>query len=255
MIRDILTIGDKIELRKIINEKNSHSNNIYISQLLELVDEDILIIALPISKGRLIPLSIGETYSCCFYASKGLYQCNITILDRAKTENLHILKVQVLSELEKVQRRQFYRIDCILDTKYRLVTEQEMALKSKLQKNDFSDSIERENCLKTLDEIKSTTVLGNIIDISGGGARFVSEEILKKDDRMTLEFDLSIGGILKKLTLEAIVLSSTKVINKSGFYEQRIKFVDLLKEERETIIKFIFEEERRQRKKEKGLKM
>ena len=64
-----------------------------------------------------------------------------------------------------------------------------------------------------------------------------------------MEFDNSLGS--KEFIIQALILSSNKMINRQGFYEHRVQFRDIPKEEREAIIKFIFEEERRQRKREK----
>ena len=77
MIRDIVAIGDKLELRRLNSEdKTSGRGKVYVSQLLDLVDNDKAIIAMPIEKSHIVPLSVGEKYTISFYTGKGLYQCN-----------------------------------------------------------------------------------------------------------------------------------------------------------------------------------
>lgn len=51
----------------------------------------------------------------------------------------------------------------------------------------------------------------------------------------------------------AKILVSIEVENKPGSYEHRAQYINIDTSEREEIIRFIFEEERKRRKREKGL--
>ena len=48
------------------------------------------------------------------------------------------------------------------------------------------------------------------------------------------------------------MLKSEPLANREGSFENRIQFVNMENEDRESIIKYIFEEERKLRRKERG---
>jgi hypothetical protein len=83
MIKDVVSIGDKLEILK-LNAKESElkSNIVYASQLLDFIDNNKACIAMPIKKGHIIPLPIGEKYIIYCYTVKGLFQCNAIVKDR-----------------------------------------------------------------------------------------------------------------------------------------------------------------------------
>jgi len=66
-----------------------------------------------------------------------------------------------------------------------------------------------------------------------------------------LSITLNTNAENKKIPSKIII--SAKMLNRVGFYEHRVQFTDINREDREAVIKFIFAEERRQRKREKGL--
>jgi c-di-GMP-binding flagellar brake protein YcgR len=255
MISEVATIGDKLELRKISNAiDNNRKERLYTSQILDITADGLVNIAMPIEKGRIIPLNIGDKYQLFIYSSKGLYQCNMVITNRYKDNNIHMLTIQILSELDKFQRRQFYRLDCILDISYHCINELEVKLREKFMRNDFTNEAEKSACKNKLNELEKEYGQGIVTDLSGGGAKFISDKLLDNGLPLIMSFNLQIGGTTKELQLQGNVISSVKMLNRIGYYEHRVKYVDILKEERETIIKFIFEEERRLRKREKELK-
>lgn len=250
MISDLISVGDKLTLQKLKTKEFEIINDkVYMSQLLDYIGDDKANISMPIMKGRIIPLSIGDKYMISFYTNKGLFQCKSIITDRFKNNNIYIHEIQFLSELEKYQRRQYYRLDCIIDFTYHIITELETILTKQIQLSNFQNEMEKNNCINTLDEYKNIWQNGTIIDISGGGARFNSNHLFEQVDGILMNIDLE----ATRLVLNAKVISSNKMIHRQGYYEHRVKFINISKEDREAIIKFIFEEDRRKRRKEKGL--
>ncbi len=251
MVGDIVTIGDKLDLISLsFSMKSIEDEKIYKSQVLDFISEDTLSILMPIEGGRVIPLNVGARYSLCFYTKKGLYQCKSVITDRGRSDNVYVLTVQITSQLEKYQRRQFYRLEYLLEIKYRILSDMEISIMNKLRNNNY-EKAEQQGFINSLDALQKDRLSGTILDISGGGARFVSEQNHERGNilEMFMEFDNSLGS--KDFIIQALILSSNRMVNRQGFYEHRVQFRDISKEEREAIIKFIFEEERRQRKREK----
>lgn len=249
MLQDVLTLGDKIDIRRLDrNGKPADNARTYVSQLVDFIDKDVIYIASPIMNSALIILNTGESYNLCFYTGRGLYQCSCVVLSNYKENNTVIAVVRITSNLEKVQRRQYYRLECIIDIEYHVITGEEETLERKIRLNEFESSAKRTEYMNKLSEIKEVWLPASMIDISGGGTRFNSNTILNQDDKILIRLDLTIGAALKRMVLEAEVISSGKIINRVGVYEHRAEFKDINKKDREDLIKYIFEQERRRRK-------
>ncbi len=252
MIKDIVAIGDKLELRRLNSEDaTSGRGKMYISQLLDLVDNDKAIIAMPIERSHIVPLSVGEKYTISFYTGKGPYQCNAVILNRYKVKHIYVLEVQFTSELEKNQRRQYFRLNCIVDVLYHVITREEEILEKKINNTAYIDEEEKDKDYESLEALKKIWYEGTITDLSGGGAKFVSNQAHEPGEDIILSITLNTNAENKKIPSKIII--SSKMLNRVGFYEHRVQFTDINREDREAVIKFIFAEERRQRKREKGL--
>lgn len=235
-----ISIGNKIELVKlddiIRNEKNK---KVYVSKIFDILPGNKLQIAMPIFEGKIVPLSVSEKYSACFYTDKGLLQCNVIITSRYKEGHMFFLEVLILGQLEKVQRRQFYRYVCKLNAKIRVVSDEEY----ETGKPDFE--VISEDDLEWND--------AKLMDISGGGAKIYQKQFLEKNEIVKLKFVLSVEEYNFRLSLFARVLSSVYVQNHSEIVEQRLEFLKITKDERDNIIKYIFESERLNRAKEMGM--
>ena len=96
-----------------------------------------------------------------------------------------------------------------------------------------------------------TPVSGTILDISGGGAKFNSNMDITTDRYMYVSFKLTSNTINQNINAIAKRVRSEYKTDKRIF-EHRIEFLFKEPEDRETIIKYIFDEERRIRKKDQG---
>ena len=254
MIRDIAEIGDKLELKRLnLDHTTSNKSKVYVSQLLDIVGDDKAIIAMPIERSHIVPLSVGEKYALFFYTNKGLYQCNAIILDRYKHKNVYVLEIQFISEFEKNQRRQYFRLNCIIDILYHVITTEEIQLENKYEHANYTDEAEKDQDYENLEALKKVWYDGTITDLSGGGAKFVSNRLHEAGENLILSLPLNLRENDNKHHIPARIIASTKMQNRSGFFEHRVQFTQISKDDREAIIKFIFAEERRQRKREKGL--
>lgn len=253
MLRDILTVGDKIDIKPIDkNGKPVTNARTFVSQLVDFVDFDVINIAVPIVYGKAIILGVGENYNLCFYSNKGLYQCNCVVLSNHKENNTIVSVVRLTTNLEKFQRRQYFRLECLLEMEYRVMTPEEEILTRKLLAENFKTPEERTACRKRLSQIENQWIQAAITDISGGGARFNSSQEHSHGDRLRIKLDLVIGNDLKKMVLVADVVSSSRIMNRIGFYEHRVAFNDIIQKDREDLIKYIFEQERKRRKNDKS---
>ena len=70
---------------------------------------------------------------------------------------------------------------------------------------------------------------------------------------MYCNYQLFVDGKSRECEIIGKILSVKEAENKKGTYEHRVQYVNLGVNDREEIIKYIFEEERKNRRREKGL--
>lgn len=242
MLSKFIKAGDKIDLQTIDHiegEGNENSNKVYVSSVCEIVSEDTLEIMMPMEKGKLILLPVDSKYNLIFYGENGLYECPARIIDRYKSNNVYILVMELISSLRKYQRREFYRFSCALEMCSRSLREEEL---------QSLETLKPEKLVH--DEPLKRSI---IVDISGGGLRFLSTQKYEPDTMLYICYHLLTGNVSKKYELFGKVLSIKKLENRAGVWEHRVQYYNLDEKIREEIIKYIFEEERKSRRKERFL--
>lgn len=242
MLSKIVSLRDKMELRKTNHlHQDDHGivSKVYQSQVLDILSEDRLEILMPMEKTKLIVLSVDEEYDVTFFSNKGLYQCYARVADRYKSNNLYIVVLELTSNLSKFQRREYYRFSCAIGMLFRGMTEEEV--------KDLED---KETKFEPEDMPMEKSV---IVDISGGGLRFVTEKKYEKDSMLYCQCYLTQNGQEKLESMAVQVLSVKESDKKPGIFEHRVQYVNMDKDKREEIIRYIFEEERKNRSKERGL--
>lgn len=249
----VVEIGDRISMIQIERHNVKVSDKTYVSQLLDFVEDDKAIISVPMENGRIVPLSIGTKYEACFVTAKGLYKCDCEIINRFKDGNMFQMLIQFITAFEKHQRREYFRLDLLMGLRFRLVPPEEEILLMKISQDNFESDAEKQRFLNTLDSIQNKWNRGNCVDISGGGMRFVSEAERTKEKRVVLEFGLELGNETKKLEIPADIVDVRRLTGNATGFEYRVKYSEISREDREKIIRFIFEEERRRRRKEKNM--
>ncbi|MCI8409225.1 MAG: flagellar brake protein [Lachnospiraceae bacterium] len=247
MKEQVIHVGDKVEMYKISvqSEMENQVRKQYISQILDYMDGEQLKFAMPMEAGRIIPLTVGDFYEVCFYTKSGLFQSSIEIIDRYKEENVHVMIGEFTSDLEKCQRRQYYRLEHIIDINYRYYTKEEEILERRLMVNDFANEEARMSCKKILNEVKNKWMIATITDISGGGVRFNSSILHKKGKLLYLRIPIVQDGAERIFELKGEVVNSVVLAKKTDYYETRVKFIEIDRDEREQIVKFIFAQERK----------
>ena len=248
MVSSIVDIGAKTDIRVVSQVERSaqmgEEIHIYKSQVYEVLDNGEIELLMPSEGGRLILLPLGIRYEFVFYTKNGLYKANGQIKERYKADNRYMLRIELNTQLSKFQRRQFYRLECVIDMTYFNITKEQAdfptveAVIESLRDSEFF-SKQKKAC---------------IVDISGGGVRFISSEKNPSDSYMLMIVMLNNGIAEKQYLITGHIISCERVEHsdvRDIKYENRVEF--LLKDRRmqEDIIKFIFAEERRSRKNDK----
>ncbi len=240
MLTKYVKPGEKVELQTVersilgsVSDKKA-----YVSKVYDIISDEQFEILMPMEKTKLILLPVDGEYDVCFYTKQGLYQCYVRIVDRYKSDNTFILLCEPTSNLRKYQRREYYRFSCILNMDSRELVEEELEAMEK-QQLFFQPGLPLQKSV--------------IVDISGGGVRFVSSYRYEQDTIIYLTYKLMIAGKEKTYEIAGKVLASKPIENRPGEFEHRLQYMNMDNSEREEIIRYIFEEERKNRRKENGM--
>ncbi len=235
MLSDIVSAGMVVEMQPVNREEGSEGEKkVYRTKVFDVLSEDQVEIMMPIEKGKVVLLPVDGEFDLCFYADKALYQCFARVLDRYKSNNVYIVVMELTSNLRKHQRREYYRFSCALD------------MDSRELKTEEVSAVEQHQLYLVPGLSLKHSV---IVDISGGGLRFIADYSYDVGSMIYCTYHLNMKGGPKEYNLVGKVLSRKELEDKPGTYEHRVQYVNMDADVREEIIKFIFEEERRQRHK------
>ena len=265
MLSEIIHPGDKFDIEILKKIEKNAKKTTYSSQIYDIIDKDKIVAMLPIYRGLIVPLPINAKYELVIYANTALYKCNAILKERYKEDNMHVMILEICSELKKYQRREYYRLTYSLDlTYYVLGDDLDIALDKMdeileiLPVEELQDTDETEVTVDKhiVSEVKSSenhgSVQGITIDISGGGMRFVSKKRTDIGQYILLEFAVMVDGKKVEYSQLSKVIYTREVPTKANTYEHRVQFERITIPERELLIKFIFEQERRYRNIEKS---
>ena len=242
MIEKYVVPGQKVDLKAVKNgamTENNASDKTYTTKVFDVISEDRIEILMPIEATKLILLPVDGEYEIFFYTELGLYECVGRIVDRYKSNNVYIVLVELETNLRKYQRREYYRYSCALDMDARNLFEEEL---DKLNKGGGQLQLVPGLPLKR----------SIIVDISGGGLRFISDYKYDKDSYILCNYHLFVKGESKEYKLICKILEVKELENRPGEYEHRVQYMNMDNGDREEIIQFIFEEERRNRHRQSG---
>lgn len=239
MLSDYISPGNRVELKatgKIWMDEDARTKHIYMSKVMDVTSDDRIEILMPFEKGKVVLLPVDGEYSLCFYSTRGLFQCYARIIDRYRSDNMYILVLDLISELQKLQRREYYRFSCALELKSRLCSKEEL------------EAFERNR--KYLVDADVGLQRSVVVDISGGGLRFVANFKYEEGSTIYCSYCLPGNANDKEYEMICTVLKVSELESRPGLYEHRIQYVYIDETSREDIIHFIFEEERKIRKKQ-----
>ena len=228
MLSKYVIPGNKVEVQSAGRVKfadEEEQKKVYQTTVYDIVSEEQLELYMPMEKSKLILLPVGAEYDLYFYTPAGLYQCFAKVVDRYKTDNKYILLFELSSNLRKFQRREYYRLSCALEMNARVLEKEE--IKALEQKSKY--------LVPGLPLKRSI-----IVDISGGGIRFVANQKYEENSMIYCKYHLIISGKTKEYNLVGRVLKVSELENRKGIYEHRVQYVNINAAEREEIIKFIF---------------
>lgn len=238
MLNDYVKLGQRVELKALTRVKlngEEPESKVYSSKVYDILSDERLELLMPYEQTKLVVLQVDTEYELYFYSDTGLYECVAKIVDRYRSNNVYVMVMELTRNLRKFQRREYYRFSCALDILTREMTEVEI--------ESMGQYVEEGLSLQK----------GILVDISGGGIRFVSDYKYEKGTLVYCRYELKQKIDEKAYEIMGKVLDVKPLEKRPGNYEHRVQYLNIPKEKREEIIRYIFEEERKSQKKKKEL--
>lgn len=244
MISNFIKVGMKLDImvEPTGNEEKDNAREMYTSQIQNVFTNGDIEIAMPIYQRKLILLNNSIRYQLIFFTGKSYYSAIGSVVERYKSDNQYFARIELKTQLERFQRREFFRCECIIDILYNEIPTQE------LNAEPLNDLIERYEKIDMHNEMTE----GVALDISGGGIRFVSRQKNEVGSVVRLVFELPVHDEMKTFQAVGTILSCELQKDSKLKYECRLKFVYIKSADREDIVRYIFERERQLRKLSRG---
>ncbi len=212
----LLIPGEKINL-VVIDEYN---NCEYLSKVEEIHENGIIDVLIPISKKQMIYIKKDAFLKVIISRDSAIFEFKAKLVNKVFGKE-PLLQLDRVSEIIKIQRRNYYRLKIIKQIKVRKVVN----IKEKLYEEYFSAAL---------------------VDLSGGGIGINSTEKLDANDIVEINMELSskiINMYGRVVRIELLIKS------KQEMYNYGIHFEKITEIERNIIMRFIFDEQRKLAKK------
>ncbi|ABY94888.1 MULTISPECIES: flagellar brake protein [Thermoanaerobacter] len=190
----------------------NNGKTMYSSQVQDISKNGTILIDTPVYSGHLVPVRIGSIIQVIYFTKQGLFTFYAKVLNRFSGK-LALLEIMPISSVERLQRRQYFRLEKVIPFTYTIIGEEE-------------DKVYK----------------GLIQDISGGGLKCKVDKKLEVGTVINCVFTLD-----QEITVSGKVVRYEELLEKG--YEIGVCYVDIDEKVREKIISYIFEEQRKSRQK------
>lgn len=217
LLQDVLGIKQRIEVMP-ENDKQH-----YVSSVQDIANGK-LFIDIPYMSGRPISIRKGTKVYITFNKKDAFYRL-VTQIENYHDDNIGCYELLLPEKVDRIQRRDFYRLKVLIDACYDIVTP---------ESTNFAKNSSPEN-------MKS----GKIIDISGSGARLLAMEEVKMGNKLLVKFYISeVGSLLLLCEIKRI---DKVVIESKEAYYVGLKFININRRTQDTLIKYILNKHAAQR--------
>lgn len=221
-INEIVT-GTKLEL-EVFDDIGEKIDIVFVSEFEWSDEEETAVIAAPIYEGVVYPVRIGAQLNAFFYRKADAFRFSAEVVERGIIDNIALLKVNIKSAIFKIQRREFFRFEFSLPVKYREVNS---------LNPEYNEKI---HFIKTITK-----------DLSGGGISIYAMEKVEMNKIVEIELEVLEKKVIKFFG-KIVRVSKLEYENKFT-YDLGVCFRKIENRDKEAIIKRIFQEQRKLRKK------
>jgi c-di-GMP-binding flagellar brake protein YcgR len=179
------------------------------------VGENLLSVFVPITQGTVVPLREGTPAKIVFWDEVAAYEISTTIAQRIAVP-VAVLVLDLPNDIRRVQRRNYVRVPAFYPVTFRSVNRQGL----------------------------SDTKKGVMLDLSGGGMRFQTDEPVEKGAILIATLALLSGPIQTSARVCRVERDS-----ETSKYSVSVDFYQIPERDRDRIIRCVFELQRDMRKK------
>lgn len=205
--------GDRVIIETVtLMEENEFTTRI------EKIEDDKVTVLSPICKGAILRVPENTRVEIIVFTGDKVYKGKGISVNNFKSGNFHLTEIEIKSEVERFERRNYYRLSILKPIR--------------IMKVDSEEVIE-----------------GKTIDISGGGAQLKSEEKLYKGQKILIEVELD-GEFLE---LDGEVVNIMEGIN---YHDEKygVKFNEVGEKVTDKIVSYIFSVQRDRIRKDRKVK-
>jgi len=200
-----MCIGERIELK-------TDEEETYYSKVQDILSDNHFVITVPAFQGRDWAAFIGNKGEIRYYRTDAQYRFVAEVKRRYKQRQLRLLEMQIVSPIERIQRRKFFRLQIIRPVKFRVLEAQE----------EFYE--------------------GFTIDVSAGGLSLRTTYPVPLDSIVEC---LLPGKDDEEINVKGRVIRVESESEPETPYEIAVDYEDMPERIRKQIIQFIYHEQRR----------
>ena len=207
MLKRIKT-GDRVELG--FKDKDGEGRRKLPTVVEAALNDKEILVMMPISAGTMVKLPLDKEFEARFYTGSSVVIYDVTILEHPIIDGLYLTKLRLDSPGEKIQLRDFYRINAAIEFTFSVAKEQ-------LEGGDL------------------VLYKGLTKDFSAGGMSFVSDESL--DDKTEIYANFVLDG--EYIVVLGRAMGRQRTGSGSFKYLYRCQFLAVPDMDQEKIVKFI----------------
>jgi c-di-GMP-binding flagellar brake protein YcgR len=205
-----LKVNDRVE---VIKDEKSYK------ALIMDIQDDFLIINLPVYDGEYLMLHSKEIIEINSYSEDGnCFNFSVEVISRGKEGNIIYYRLSEPFNIQKIQRRNFFRVGLTDVIEYKKIT-----------------MVEEED----LDNIPYKK--GIMVDLSAGGLKLKAKDNITKEELLLIK--LKVNELQLELKCDIVRIESTADKEKLC----GLRFIDITPAQSELIVKELFKIMRRQR--------
>lgn len=186
-------------------------DKLYLPSRIEEIAGDNLYISVPMYRGSILPLRVGQKIRISFTYKEVTYAFNSIVVSR-KWNRVPLLEIKKPDSLIKIQRRGYMRLQIAVDVRFRVAGE----------KVDFCEGV--------------------TVDVSGGGILLLTPSPIEANQM--LEVELHLPGKEPLFCKARVLRLLEKGLKEGKVNKAALEFNDIAEGKRDKIISFIFEKQR-----------
>lgn len=214
-INKYISDGDKINLLV----QNNYEKHQYVSKVDHINEDGTVDVLIPISKNQIVFIKVDTIIKVIVSKEGAIFEFRAQVIDKL-FGTIPLLRLLLVSEIHKIQRRNYYRLKALENIKVRKIID--------LKEKQFDEYFE-----------------AAMVDISGGGLAFNSK--VELEVKAAVELSLKLNG--NALNIIGTIVRVDLDESKARKYSYGVNFEKITEIERNIIMKYIFEEQRKLAKK------